>query len=92
MRFALVKERGYSMDTQADQLIEAAKQLSLDELKTVSQHILEMFHDRKWEELLAQPVLPGTAMWEIEQRAKADIRAGRVKEWESGESFEALFQ
>jgi hypothetical protein len=54
--------------------------------------IQEELDERKWDELLARPVVKGTPMWEIQERAKDDIRAGRVKEWKPGESFEALFQ
>ena len=43
------------MSTQADRVIEAAKQLSLDELKAVSERILDMLDDMKWDELLATP-------------------------------------
>ena len=68
------------------------KEMTTEELRALIEAIQEELDDRKWDELLARPVVEGTPMWEIQERAKADIRAGRVKEWKPGESFEALFQ
>jgi len=68
------------------------KEMTTEELRALIEAIQEELDDRKWDELLARPVEEGTAMWEIQERAKADIRAGRVKEWKPGESFETLFQ
>ena len=66
--------------------------MTIQELYELIEAIQEELDERKWDELLARPVVKGTPMWEIQERAKADIRAGRVKEWKPGESFEALFQ
>jgi hypothetical protein len=66
--------------------------MTTQELYKLIEDIQEELDERKWDELLARPVVEGTPMWEIQERAKADIRAGRVKEWKPGESFEALFQ
>lgn len=61
------------------------KEMTTEELRVLIAAIQDELDDRKWDELLAQPVVPGTAMWEIEQRAKADISAGRVNEWKPGD-------
>ncbi len=68
------------------------KEMTTEELRALIEAIQEELDNRKWDELLACPVVKGTPMWEIQERAKADIRTGRVKEWKPGESFEALFQ
>jgi len=68
------------------------KEMTTEELRALMEAIEEELDDRKWDGLLARPVVQGTAMWEIQERTKADIRASRVKEWKPGETFEALFQ
>ena len=68
------------------------KEMTTEELRALIEAIEEELDDRKWDELLARPVVKRTAMWEIQERAKADIAAERVKEWKPGESIEALFQ
>ena len=78
------------MSTQADHVIEAAKQLSLDELKTVSERILDMFHDRKWDELLATPE-SDAYLEKLEEELKADIAAGRIIKYIPGKSLAELF-
>jgi len=79
-----------TMSTQADHVIEAAKQLSLDELKTVSERILDMFHDRKWDELLATPE-SDAYLEKLEEELKADIAAGRIIKYIPGKSLAELF-
>lgn len=79
------------MSTQAKQLIEAAKQLSLDELKSVSERIMDMFHDRKWDELLATPE-SDAYLEKLEEELKADIAAGRTIKYIPGKSLAELFQ
>jgi hypothetical protein len=66
--------------------------MTTEELHELLEAIQEELDERKWKELLARPVVKGTPMWEIQERAKADIRAGRVKEWKPRGSIEALFQ
>lgn len=79
------------MSTQADRVIEAAKQLSLDELKAVSEHILDMLDDMKWDELLATPE-SDAYLAKLEEELEADIAAGRVIKYEPGKSLAELFQ
>jgi len=76
---------------QADQIVENARQLSLDELKAVSERILEEIADREWDRLLATPE-SDAYLEKLEERTKADIASGRVREYIPGKSIEELFQ
>jgi len=78
------------MSTQADHVIEAAKQLSLDELKTVSERILDMIDDMKWDELLASPESQAD-MERMTAEIEADIAAGRIIKYIPGKSLVELF-
>ena len=80
-----------TISTQADRLIEAAKQLSLDELEVVSEHILAMLDDMKWDELLASPQFQAD-MERMTAEIEADIAAGRIIKYIPGKSFAELFQ
>jgi len=79
------------MSTQADHVIEAAKQLSLDELKAVSERILDMLDDMKWDELLATPE-SDAYLAKLEEELEADIAAGRIINYIPGKSLAELFQ
>ena len=79
------------MSTQADRVIEAAKQLSLDELKAVSERILDMLDDMKWDELLATPE-SDAYLAKLEEELEVDIAAGRIIKYIPGKSLAELFQ
>jgi len=71
-------------------------QLSLKEMTTQELHALieaieEELDDRKWDELLARPE-SDAFLAKLGEKTRADIAAGRVKEWVPGGSIEALFQ
>jgi hypothetical protein len=47
------------------------RSVTTDELRALIEAIQEELGNRKWDELLARPVIKGTPMWEIQERAKA---------------------
>jgi hypothetical protein len=67
------------------------EELSLEELKALSEHILEKIADREWDRLLATPE-SDAYLEKLEKRTKSDIVAGRVREYIPGKSIEELFQ
>lgn len=73
---------------QVDRMLE---ELSLEELKALSEHILEKIADREWDRLLATPE-SDAYLEKLEERTRDDIAAGRVKEYIPGKSIEELFQ
>lgn len=77
------------MDTpQIDHMLE---ELSLEELKALSEHILEKIADREWDRLLATPE-SDAYLDKLEEKTKDYITTNRVKEYILGKSIEELFQ
>jgi hypothetical protein len=73
----------------------AVEKLSLKDQDMLAKHILERIEEmewnEKWEEAFAQPVEEGSSMWEIEEEAKANIKAGNVIAYVPGKSLSELF-
>ena len=67
------------------------EELSLEELKALSEHILEKIADREWNRLLATPE-SDAYLEKLEVRTKDYIASGRVKEYIPVKSIEELFQ
>lgn len=75
---------------QVNHIVEEAKQLSYDELKTVSERILEMLGNIKWDELLTSQKSQAYA----EKRRKEVIEehlAGKTVQYIPGKSIAKLF-
>jgi hypothetical protein len=79
------------MNTSTDHIIEEAMHLTLDELKTVSEHILEEIEDREWDRVLATPEAIAYGERELAKTMEA-IASGNVIEYIPGKSLEELFQ
>jgi hypothetical protein len=76
---------------QANRVIIQAKQLSLEELKAVSEQILEEIEDREWDRVLSSP--EGEADNELEyQKTLEAKKAGNFIEYIPGESLEDLYK
>ena len=73
----------------------AVEKLSLKDQDMLAKDILErvekMEWDEMWEEAFAQPVEEGSSMWEIEEEAKANIKAGNVIAYVPSKSLSDLF-
>jgi hypothetical protein len=78
------------MSNQADEIVESAKQLSLDELKAVSEKLLEEIEDREWDRVLTSPEGEADSEREYQKTLKA-IKEGRFVEHIPGKSIEELF-
>ena len=79
------------MNTQIDHIIEEAKQLSLDELKAITEHLLEEIEEREWDRVLQSP--EGLADNEQEyQKTIEAIKTGNITKYIPGKSLAELFQ
>jgi predicted nucleic acid-binding protein len=79
------------MNTQTDHIIEEAMQLPLDELKAVSERILEEIEEREWDRVLQSP--EGLADNEQEyQKTIEAIKTGNIVKYIPGKSLAELFQ
>jgi len=75
---------------QIQRIVEEAKQLTLDELKTISEQLLEEIEEREWDRLLSSP--EGIAEGERElAKTKRAIVEGDIIEYIPGKSLEELF-
>ncbi|HWS84687.1 MAG TPA: hypothetical protein VN207_10565 [Ktedonobacteraceae bacterium] len=79
------------MNTPTDHVIKEAMQLSLGELKAVSERILEEIEEREWDRVLETPE---SIAYHEQMRAEIeeDKAAGRLIEYIPGKSLEELFQ
>lgn len=76
---------------QTQQIVEEVKQLSLDELKTISEQLLEEIQEREWDRVIQSP--EGLADNEQEYQKTLDaIKDGKVKKYIPGKSIAELFQ
>jgi hypothetical protein len=84
-------QKGSNMNPPTDHIIEEAMHLSLDELKAVSERILEEIEEREWDRILATPESIA-----YHERMRAEIEedkaAGHLIEYIPGKSLEELFQ
>jgi hypothetical protein len=75
---------------QAQRIAEEVKQLSLEDLRSISEQILEEIEDREWDRVLTSP--EGEADNEREyQKTLQAIKEGRFVEHIPGVSLEELF-
>jgi hypothetical protein len=76
---------------QTQRIIEETKQLSLDELKALSDELLEEIEEREWDRVLQSP--EGLADNEREYQKTIEAKkAGNFIEYVPGESLEELYQ
>jgi hypothetical protein len=79
------------MSNETEHIIEAAKQLSLDDLKTISEQLLEEIEDREWDRVLTSP--EGEADNEREYQKTLDAKkAGKFIEYVPGKTLEELME
>ncbi len=69
----------------------AVEKLSLKDQDILAKDILGRIEEMEWDEAFAQPVEEGSSMWEIEEEAKANIKAGNVIAYVPGKSLSELF-
>lgn len=77
------------MQEQAQRILEDARQLSLDDLKAISEKILEEIEDREWDRVLSSPAGEEDCEREYQKTIKA-IKEGRFIEHTVGKSLEEL--
>ncbi len=79
------------MSSQTERFVEEAKQLSLDDLKAVSEQLLEEIEDREWDRVLTSP--EGEADNEREYQKTLDAKkAGKFTEYVPGKTLEELME
>ena len=66
------------MNIQIDHRIEEAKQLSLDELKAITEHLLEEIEEREWDRVLQSPEGLADNEQEYQKTIKA-IKSGNIQ-------------
>ena len=77
------------MNTQIDHIIEEAKQLSLDELNAITEHLLEEIEEREWNRVLQSP--EGLADNEQEyQKTIEAIKTDNITKYIPGKSLHHL--
>ncbi len=75
---------------QTQRIVEEAKQLSLDELKTISEQLLEEIEEREWDRVHTSPEEEADNERQYQKTLKA-IKEGRFIEHIPGKSLEELF-
>ena len=79
------------MSNQTERIIKEAKQLSLDELKAISEELLEEIEEREWDRMLTSPESIADNEKEYQKTLEAK-KEGHFIEYVSGESLEELYQ